>query len=333
MCSPRTTTTTTTPALPTATGATASTTDRSKHPIEFSFDVNESNISSAQLLLLCHDVDQYTEPNNPEIDKVYVNNTYIGDLTGANDEDSTTIFTVPANQITTGKNRIRIDVNQNPGSSPDDWCVEIKQAQLIINGGCTGQATCRSVSTNAEQLRAGRHRRRDLRDRHHRRIATDPRRVESAQPERRHRRRHRTQLHHQRIVQRSRRPSISALPGNAVPGTYTAQVLVFDAASGQLESSCETPSRSPAAAAAATSPAAPRCPPPPGRPAVSFSASASASGNCGTIEYFWTPDHNNTATIFGRNGTWVYTEPGTYTWLFVAVGDNGGRCERTGTIT
>ncbi len=125
-----------------------------KHPIEFTFNVNESSISSAQLLLLCHDVDQFTTPGNPEIDKVYVNNNYIGDLTGANDEDSTTLFTVPVSALTSGTNRVRIDVNQNPGTPSNEWCVELKQAQLLINGGCTGQASCRSVTTNGTYLRA-----------------------------------------------------------------------------------------------------------------------------------------------------------------------------------
>ena len=126
-----------------------------KHPIEFSFDVNESSISSAQLLLLCNDVDQYTEPGNPEIDKVYVNNNYIGDLTGANEEDSTTLFSVPASALTTGNNRVRIEVNQNPGTPSNEWCVKLIQAQLLINGGCTGRASCRSVSTNAGSYAPG----------------------------------------------------------------------------------------------------------------------------------------------------------------------------------
>jgi hypothetical protein len=303
-----------------------------KHPIDFSFNVTESNITSAQLLLLCHDVDQYTEPNNPEIDKVYVNNTYIGDLTGANDEDSTTIFTVPANQITTGKNRIRIDVNQNPGSSPDDWCVEIKQAQLIINGGCTGRATCRSVSTNQGSYAPGA-------------TVAVTYEIDTSAASQQIRVESNLLNPSGTIVAGTERNYTTngssndpqtvnlGLPGNAVPGTYTAQVLVFDAASGQLESSCETAftvtgGGSCDLSCSATFPTTAQV-----GQQISFSGSASASGNCGTIEYFWTPDHNNTATIFGRNGTWTYTEPGTYNWLFVAVGDNGGRCERSGSIT
>ncbi len=127
----------------------------SKHPIEFSFDIDESSISTAQLLLLCNDVDQFTTPGKPEVDKVNVNNTYVGDLTGATDEDSTTIFTVPVNSLSAGTNRVRIDVNQDSNSVPTDWCVEIKQAQLIINGGCTGRASCRSVTTNNSSYAPG----------------------------------------------------------------------------------------------------------------------------------------------------------------------------------
>jgi hypothetical protein len=304
-----------------------------KHPIEFSIDVDESSISSAQLLLLCHDVDQFTEPNNPEIDKVYVNNTYIGDLTGANDEDSTTVFTVPTSAISPGKNRFRIEVNQNPGAPPDEWCVELKQAQLIINGGCSGQASCRSVTTNSASYAPGTTV--AVTYEIDTTAASQQVRVES------------NLLNPDGIIVAGTERNYTtngsandpqtvnlALPSNAAPGTYTAQVLVFDAATGQLESSCEAAFTVTGGGGgcdltcSATFPTTAQV-----GQQISFSGTASASGNCGTVEYFWTPDHNNTATIFGRNGTWTYTEPGTYNWLFVAVGDNGGRCERRGTIT
>ncbi len=209
-----------------------------KHPIEFSFDVNESNISSAQLLLLAHDVDQFTEPGNPEIDKVYVNNTYVGNLTGATDEDSTTLFSIPTSALTTGNNRVRIDVNQNPGTPSNKWCVKLIQAQLIINGGCTGRASCRSVSTNNSSYAPGATV--AVTYEIDTTAASQEIRVES------------NLLNPDGVIiagaERNYTTSGSAndpktvnlaLPSNAVAGTYKAQILVFDTASGQLESSCE----------------------------------------------------------------------------------------------
>lgn len=306
----------------------------SKHPIEFSFNVNESNISSAQLLLLCHDVDQYTTPGNPEIDKVYVNNTYVGDLTGANEEDSTTIFTIPSSAVSPGKNRVRIDVNQNPGAPPDEWCVEIKQAQLLINGGCSGSASCRSVTTNSSSYAPGTTV--AVTYEIDTTAASQQIRVESnllnpdgvivAGAERNY-----------TTTGSSNDPKTVnlTLPSNATAGTYKAQVLVFDTQTGQLESSCEAAFAVTGSGGSCTIncnasvPATAQV----GQTVV-LDGTASSSGSCGTVEYFWTPEQDySTATVFGLDGSWVYTEPGTYTWSFAAIGDNGGRCDRTGTIT
>jgi len=304
-----------------------------KHPIEFHFNVNESSISTAQLALLCNDVDQYTEPGNPEIDKVYVNNNYIGDLTGANEEDSTTLFSVPASALTTGNNRVRIEVNQNPGTPSTEWCVKLIQAQLLINGGCTGRASCRSVSTNNSSYAPGATV--AVTYEIDTTAASQQIRVES------------NLLNPDGVIvagaERNYTTSGSsndpktvnlALPSNAVAGTYKAQILVFDAASGQLESSCEdtftvTGGSSCSITCSATVPTTAQV-----GQTVNFTSTASGSGDCGTIEYFWTPEEGySTATVFGRNGTWVYNTPGTYTWSYSAIGDNGGRCDRTGTIT
>jgi hypothetical protein len=126
-----------------------------------------------------------------------------------------------------------------------------------------------------------------------------------------------------------------ALPATATAGTYTAQVLVFDGPSGRLESSCEAAftvtgggggcSISCNAAVPTTAQVG---------QTVSFTGSATPSGSCDPVEFFWFPEQGySTATIQAQNGSWVYNAPGTYTWLFVVTGANGGRCERTGTIT
>jgi len=305
-----------------------------KHPIEFHINVNESSITSAQLLLLAHDVDQFTEPGNPEIDKVYVNNTYVGDLTGATDEDSTTLFSVPVNALTTGNNRVRIDVNQNPGTPSSKWCVKLIQAQLLINGGCTGRASCRSVSTNNSSYAPGATV--AITYEIDTTAASQQIRVES------------NLLNPDGVIvagaERNYTTSGSsndpqtvnlALPNNSVSGTYKAQILIFDTASGQLESSCEDTFTVTGAGGtcditcSATVPTTAMV-----GQTVNFTSTANINGDCGTVEYFWTPEEGySTATIFGRNGTWVYNQPGTYTWSYSAIGDNGGRCDRTGTIT
>jgi len=305
-----------------------------KHPIEFSFDVDESSISSAQLLLLCHDVDQFTEPGNPEVDKVYVNNTYVGDLTGANDEDSTTVFTIPTSSISTGNNRVRIEVNQHPGTPATEWCVELKQAQLIINGGCSGQASCRSVTTNSNSYAPG-----DT-------VAVTYE-IDTAASSQQIRVESNLLNPAGVIVAGAERNYTTngssndpktvnlGLPSNATPGAYKAQVLVFDATTGQLESSCEANftvtggGSSCTINCSASVPATAQV-----GQVVNFNGSASTSGSCGTLDYFWFPDNgNSTATIHGRNATWSYDAPGTYSWLFVTVGADGARCERSGTIT
>lgn len=305
-----------------------------KHPIEFHFDVAEPSVSSAQLLLLCYDVDQYTEPGNPEIDRVYVNGTYVGDLTGANNEDSTTFFTLPTGAVSPGRNRVKIEVNQNPGAPPDEWCVELKQAQLIVNGGCTGQASCRSVSTNRSSYAPGEtvavtYEVDTSASSQQVRVESnllDPTGVIVAG----------TDLVYTTTGSSNDPKTVNlALPAAAAAGTYTAQVLVFDGPSGQLESSCEaaftvtggggTCNISCSASVPSTAQV--------GQP-VTFTGNATPSGDCAPIEYFWFPEQGySTATIQARTGSWVYNAPGTYTWLFVVIGANGARCERTGTIT
>jgi hypothetical protein len=64
---------------------------------------------------------------------------------------------------------------------------------------------------------------------------------------------------------------------------------------------------------------------------IDFRANASASG-CGEApSYFWFPDTQTTATVFERNTTMRYDQPGTFNWQMVAVAGNE-RCVRTGSI-
>ncbi len=305
----------------------------SKHPIEFHIDVNETSITSAQLLILAHDVDQYTDPDHPEQDKVYVNNTYVGDLTGADDEDSTTVFTVPISALQTGRNRFKILVNQDARSDPDQWCVNLKQAQLIINGGCSGQASCRSVTTDRSSYSPG-----DtvaVTYEVDTSVTSQQIRVESnlvnsngvivAGTER---------VYTTSGSSNDPKTVNLSLPSNAAAGTYTAEILVFDKASGRLESTCQATftvgggggSCTVSCTASVPSTATVNVP-------VQFSATATTSGCSGAPDYFWFPDTNTTATINQKSPQVTYDAPGTYTWQLVVVTSDGGRCEKTGTIT
>lgn len=307
--------------------------DDPKHPIELRFDVTETNITSAQLLLLAYDVDQLTEPDFPEQDKVSMNGAYLGDLTGADQEDSTTLFNVSPSSVQRGPNYVEVLVNQHPSSvnDPDKWCVNLKQAQLILNGGCGGLATCRSVTTDRASYGPG-----------------DTVRVTYEID---------TTAGSQQVRVESNLVNPAGqiiagvdtvyttsgssndpktvnlvLPASAPAGTYTAQVLVFDAPSGRLESSCEdtftvTGGTSCSLTCSATVPTSAQV----GVP-VQFRANANATGCSGAPEYFWFPDTSTTATIFEQNPMVTYSQPGTYSWELSVVADNE-TCRRSGTIT
>lgn len=308
--------------------------DDPKHPIEFRFDLNETSVSSAQLLLLANDVDQLTNPDKPEQDKVYINGTYLGDLTGANNEDSTTQFTVPPSALLIGSNYVWIDVNQHPSgvNDPDLWCVELKQAQMIINGGCTGQANCRSITTNKNTYDPGE----TVRVTYE--VDTDAAsqqvRVES----------NLVNPSGQIIAGVDKVYTTNGtandpktvdlnLPGSAPGGTYTAQALVFDNATGQLESTCEDTftvsggGGGCSVTCSATVPATAQV----GVP-VQFQANSNTSGCNTQPDYFWYPDTSTTATIFQQNPTVTYDQPGTYNWSMSVVVDDQ-TCMKSGTIT
>ena len=113
--------------------------------------------SNARITLLAWDVDEdYVGSIAPEIDRVYVNGQYVGDLSGANDTWSTVTFEVPiqylkfarsacrefgdspgqqylsecsSSPITT-TNQIRIDIDT--GNTSDNWAVEVDWTSIFI---------------------------------------------------------------------------------------------------------------------------------------------------------------------------------------------------------
>ncbi|OQY27257.1 MAG: hypothetical protein B6244_11170 [Candidatus Cloacimonetes bacterium 4572_55] len=127
--------------------------DYSNHPIEFNIFITDASINSAQLTIYSFDVDE----TEGQVDEVYLNGNYLGTLTGANDQWSTTVFNVSPSYINNvnqngGKNLVRINVDV----SGDDmqWVVIIDWGQLVING-VGGTASIIAVNTDNSSYSPG----------------------------------------------------------------------------------------------------------------------------------------------------------------------------------
>jgi len=131
--------------------------------IEFDMLVNtaDSEIHSGQFTLSIYDVDQFCGgacSGGCEVDPVYLNGHYLGTLTGANDEWSTTTFILDpswingANGGSPGVNHVKIVIDD---LSKSCWCVECDWGQLIINSGAKGNAKIVSISSDREAYSPG----------------------------------------------------------------------------------------------------------------------------------------------------------------------------------
>ncbi len=131
--------------------------------IEFNILVNtaDSEIHSGQLTLSIYDVDQFCGGSCSgvcEVDPVYLNGHYLGTLTGANNEWSTTTFILDpswingANGGSPGVNHVKIVID---ASSQSCWLVECDWGQMIINGGAKGNAKIVSISSDRQAYSPG----------------------------------------------------------------------------------------------------------------------------------------------------------------------------------
>jgi hypothetical protein len=125
-------------------------------PIEFNIFVDDPVITTAQLSILNWDVDwDCSNPGYCERDEVYFNGQFIGYLTGANGEWSTSVFAIDPSLVIpgpNGKNLIQIYVDVL--NSYANWAVQIDWGQLVINE-AIGTANFRYVLTDKACYEAG----------------------------------------------------------------------------------------------------------------------------------------------------------------------------------
>lgn len=114
-------------------------------PIEFNIFIDNENINEAQLSILAWDVDWSYPYGYGERDRVYINGHFLGYMTGANAEWSTTIFNVDPSWIVpgpNGKNLVQVFIDEyNEG-----WAITVDWGQLVIDGGTSTSAEYRSVT-------------------------------------------------------------------------------------------------------------------------------------------------------------------------------------------
>ena len=114
--------------------------DDYRHPIEFNIFVGDTEITDAQLSVLAWDVDE----TNGEIDHLYINGHFVGALTGADGQWSTSVFMIPAGWINPGPmgvNLVQVYVDVND----DGWATTIDWGQLVF-GQATQHATIRNIT-------------------------------------------------------------------------------------------------------------------------------------------------------------------------------------------
>jgi|GEM_PF-3027779 len=125
-------------------------------PIEFNIFVDQTEITSAQLSIYAWDVDETGSApvgGYPEVDEVYFNGHLIGTLTGADEEWSTSVFSIDPSFVNPGpdgKNLVNILVS----TLGQYWCVNIDWGQLNIND-CGEEAYIRSVNLDQAQYVQG----------------------------------------------------------------------------------------------------------------------------------------------------------------------------------
>ncbi len=104
--------------------------DDAIHPIEFNIENDIHPVAAALLSILNYDVDtDYAA--YPELDGVYFEGHYVGDLSGADGEWAVNSFTIDPSWVRTGNNLVQIQVERNnPGN--DYWCAYVRWGALEV---------------------------------------------------------------------------------------------------------------------------------------------------------------------------------------------------------
>jgi hypothetical protein len=100
------------------------------HPIEFNIENDVHPVAAALLSILAYDVDSdYTD--YPELDGVYFEGHYLGDLSGADEEWSVDSFTIDPAWVRMGNNLVQIQIERNhPGNGY--WCAYVRWGALEV---------------------------------------------------------------------------------------------------------------------------------------------------------------------------------------------------------
>lgn len=119
-------------------------------PIEFNLFVSDPVVNTAQLSIYAWDIDETAG----EIDHLYFNGHFVGMLTGADDQWSTSVFNInPAwvNPGPNGKNLVKVLIDVNNAG----WAVQVDWGQLVVNGGSQNNAFIRYVHTDKQFYQPG----------------------------------------------------------------------------------------------------------------------------------------------------------------------------------
>ena len=101
----------------------------SDHNIYIDIDVDPAEISDTVIRLTNWDVD-YNDPqgcSGPEVDYLWINGFFIGQLQGANNSWSTNTFSFPSNFLVKGQNVIYIDTD---ATNTGCWCVGVGYVEI-----------------------------------------------------------------------------------------------------------------------------------------------------------------------------------------------------------
>lgn len=202
------------------------------HPIEFNIFVTGAlPTTSAALLVETWDVDFA----DGELDEVFFNGVSLGYATGANNQWSTTTFNLPLGLVVAGKNTVRMMVDVND----DGWCTWIARGQLIIDGGAAATASCRTITTDKGSYQWGESV--TVTVEADTSLATQSVRIEANIKD----------SANVIVDGANRTVTITgtnndpesftlSLPGTGGIETYTAEAIIFDAATGAFQTTCST---------------------------------------------------------------------------------------------